>query len=80
MINREKNVAIGKGVFCEDRFLITSHHFKGFAGTIRLAQAETAQLLVKTASGFKSLRALKINDTIVFASFKRQPKSKPNKC
>ena len=56
---KKKNVAIYNGMFCVEWFLLTSHHFKGFARTIRLAQAETAQLLVRTASGFKSLQGFK---------------------
>lgn len=46
-------------MLCEEWFLLTSLHFIGFARTIRLPQAETAQLLVKTASDFKSLQGFK---------------------
>lgn len=57
--NRKKNVAIYHGLLCEEWFLLTSLHFKGFARTITLPQAVTAQLLVKTASDFKSLQGFK---------------------
>ena len=54
-----KIVVIYNGVLSEEWFLLTSLRFKGFATTIRLPQAETAQLLVKTASDFKSLQGFK---------------------
>lgn len=54
-----KIIAIYNGVLGEEWFLLTSLHFKGFARTIRLPKAETAQLLVKTASDFKSPQGFK---------------------
>lgn len=74
---QEKKCCHFNGMFCEEQFLLTSLHFRGFARTIRLAQTETVQLLTQT---LRAYRVLKINDAIVFASVKRQPESKLNKC
>lgn len=57
--DKKKNVGIYNGLLCEEWFLLTSLHFKGFARTITLPPAVTAQLLVKTASDFKSLQGFK---------------------
>lgn len=64
-------------MFCEEWFLRTSFHLKGFVGAVRLTLAETAQLLVKTASGLKGQWALKsMMLDWISASLQRQPESK----
>lgn len=74
---QEKKCCHFNGMFCEEQFLLTSLHFRGSARTTRLAQTETVQLLTQT---LRAYRVLKINDAIIFAFVKRQPKSKLNKC
>lgn len=63
-----KNAAIYSGLFCEDWCLLTSHWFREFARTFGLAKLkQPAQLLVKSASPFKSLQGFTTYDATVFA-------------
>lgn len=78
--NGGKNVAIYNEVSCAGWFLLTSHRFKGFARTIRLAQAETAQLLVKTASGFKNLEGSKKRWCCSICILKKTAEKQLHKC